>query len=217
MYVLDDSIRFPPVELADEDGLLAIGGDLRVERLLLAYAQGIFPWYNESDPICWWSPDPRCVLFPENLVVSKSMRKLLRDNAFDFTINRCFEDVMRMCMTVRRKDGNGTWIQEEMVEAYTRLHRLGFAWSAESWKSGELAGGLYGVRIGKVLFGESMFTLISNAGKYAFTRFVESERDAGLRLVDCQQRTPLLESLGAEMIPRRTFINYLETFTPGHL
>lgn len=217
MYLLDESLRFPPVGLADEDGLLAIGGDLSVERLLLAYSQGIFPWYNADDPICWWSPDPRCVLFPGKLKVSNSMRSLVRKNAFDFTINNCFETVMRMCMTVRRKDSHGSWIQEEMIEAYTKLHEMGFAWSAESWNNGELVGGLYGIKIGKVFFGESMFTLVSNAGKFAFIKFLEYQQEAGLQLIDCQQRTELLESLGAEMISRERFIEYLDHFLGDHL
>lgn len=215
MYLLDDTLWFPPVELADEDGLLAIGGDLSVERLVLAYKSGIFPWYNEGDPICWWSPNPRCILFPGKLHVSKSMKKLLRDNAFSCTVNQSFEEVMRMCMTVSRKGQEGTWIQEEMISSYTELHKAGLAWSAEAWRDGNLAGGLYGIRLGNVFFGESMFTLISGAGKFAFTRFVEMQRETGLELIDCQQRTGLLESLGAEMIHREEFIRHLQRLTNG--
>ena len=155
MYLVNDQLFFPPVEDADEDGLLAIGGDLSTERLLLAYRSGIFPWYNEDDPICWWSPDPRCVLFPSNIRVSRSMQQVIRRNQYSFTLNNAFEEVMRQCQTTRRAGEYGTWIQDEMIEAYSSLHRLGYACSAEAWCDGKLAGGLYGVRIGKVFFGIS--------------------------------------------------------------
>ena len=212
MHILDNDIKFPPVEDADEDGFLAIGGDLSVDRLLNAYSNGIFPWYNEGDPICWWSPDPRCVLFPEKLQVSKSMQKINREQHFSFTTNLCFEKVMRSCKGMRRRGQEGTWIQEEMVEAYTKLHELGYAHSAEAWQGDMLAGGLYGIKIGKVFFGESMFSTVSNASKFAFIQFVQLHRDEGIQLIDCQQRTDHLMSLGAEMIGRRGFIEIIKKF-----
>ena len=151
MFILNSDIKFPPVEKADPDGFLAAGGDLSPERLLNAYRNGIFPWYNDDEPICWWSPDPRCVLYPEKLHVSKSMKAFIKNHKFSFSIDKAFEAVMRMCKTIKRKEGNGTWIQEEMVEAYITLHKSGFARSAEAWQDGKLLGGLYGVKIGKML------------------------------------------------------------------
>jgi leucyl/phenylalanyl-tRNA--protein transferase len=209
MYILNNEIKFPPVEDADEDGFLAIGGDLSAARLLEAYRNGIFPWYNEDDPICWWSPDPRCVLFTEKLHVSKSMQKIIKEKQFSFTTNVCFEKVMRSCRAIERKGQNGTWIQEEMIEAYTNLHTLGFAHSAEAWQEDILVGGLYGIKIGKVFFGESMFGTVSNASKFAFIKFVQQLRDEGIQLIDCQQETDHLKSLGAEMIGRSVFIELL--------
>ncbi|MFT3911318.1 MAG: leucyl/phenylalanyl-tRNA--protein transferase [Ferruginibacter sp.] len=213
MFLLNKEIKFPPIENADEDGFLAIGGDLSTERLLEAYRNGIFPWYNEEDPICWWSPDPRCVLFPEKLHVSKLMQKIIKTGAFTFSVDMDFEKVMRMCKTVKRKEGNGTWIQEEMVEAYTKLHKLGHAHSAECWLKGELVGGLYGIKIGKVFFGESMFSTVSNASKFAFIKFVQQLRQEGVQLIDCQQRTGHLVSLGAEMIERKKFVEMLNEYS----
>jgi leucyl/phenylalanyl-tRNA---protein transferase len=212
LYILNAEIKFPPVEYADEDGFLAIGGDLSTERLLAAYRNGIFPWYNVDEPICWWSPDPRCVLYPEKLIVSKSMKKIIRDELFSFTINQNFEQVMRTCKNVKRKEGYGTWIQEEMVDAYTTLHKMGYAHSAEAWQHGVLAGGLYGVKIGKVFFGESMFSTVSNASKFAFITFTEQLAKEGVQLIDCQQRTDHLISLGAELIERELFIQQLNTY-----
>src|SRR5580765_6092915 len=162
LFALDRELVFPPPELAEPDGLLAIGGDLSVERLLLAYSSGIFPWY-EGEDILWWSPEPRFVLFPEQLRVSKSMHQLIKKQAFEFTINKDFEQVIAHCKMIERKGQGGTWITREMKEAYTRLHRLGYAHSAEVWKGGELVGGLYGIRMGKMFFGESMFSKVSNA------------------------------------------------------
>ena len=212
MYVLNHQIKFPSVDTADEDGLLAIGGDLSAARLLEAYRHGIFPWYSEGDPICWWSPDPRCVLFPAKLHVSKSMKKLINEKYFSFTTNKCFEKVMRSCKTIKRKGQAGTWIQEEMVEAYTNLHRLGYAHSAEAWQNDELVGGLYGIKIGKVFFGESMFSTVSNASKFTFIKFVQQLQEDGIQLIDCQQETVHLKSLGAEMIGRSVFIELLIRF-----
>lgn len=212
MYFLTNEISFPPVENADENGFLAFGGDLQPERLLVAYKKGIFPWYNEEDPICWWSPDPRFVLFPDQLRISKSMKQVIRNEKFKFTINNAFEQVIRACSSVERKDANGTWINEDMIEAYINLHRLGYAISAEAWHAGQLVGGLYGVRMGKVFFGESMFSVMSNASKFAFIDLVRQLESEGIKLIDCQMHTAHLESLGAVMIPRKEFIGMLDQY-----
>ena len=208
VFALERQLVFPPPELAEPDGLLAIGGDLSVERLLLAYRSGIFPWY-EGEDILWWSPEPRFVLFPEHLRISKSMHQLIKKQAFEFTINKDFEQVIAHCKTIGRKGQDGTWITQEMKEAYTRLHGLGYAHSAEVWKNGELVGGLYGIRMGKLFFGESMFSKISNASKYAFINYILQLKSEGLIMVDCQVYTAHLESLGASMIPRKDFFRIL--------
>ncbi|MBL0358584.1 MAG: leucyl/phenylalanyl-tRNA--protein transferase [Chitinophagaceae bacterium] len=213
MNILSTKIVFPPVDLADKDGLLAIGGDLGMERLLLAYRSGIFPWYNEEEPIIWWCPDPRFVLFPAALKVSKSMHSVLRNNKFRFTINRAFTQVIQNCKTTAREGQDGTWITPAVQEAYTKLHELGHAHSAEAWVNGELVGGLYGVRIGNVFFGESMFSKVSNASKFAFINYVGQLQKEGVVLIDCQVYTEHLESLGAEMIGRKEFIEILEFHT----
>jgi leucyl/phenylalanyl-tRNA--protein transferase len=204
LFALDESLYFPPVHLAEPDGLLAMGGDLSVERLLLAYRSGVFPWYSEP-PILWWCPNPRFVLFPSEFKVKKSLKPLLNRNAFDFTINRAFEKVIEHCKTVPRPGQDGTWIREEVVRAYTQLHQLGYAHSAEVWKDGQLVGGLYGVRLGKVFFGESMFSLVSNASKYAFTKYVQQLVAEDVQLIDCQVYTEYLESFGARMIDGQEF------------
>ena len=209
MYILTDKLSFPPVESADESGFLAIGGDLSPERLLEAYRRGIFPWYNEDEPICWWSPDPRCVLFPSLLHVSKSMQKIIHSGQFRFTTNTVFEQVMRQCSNIKRKGEAGTWIHQEMIDAYLRLHEMGFAVSAEAWQEDLLVGGLYGIRIGNIFFGESMFSSVTNASKFAFITFMQQLTQEGLVLVDCQMHTAHLESLGATMIPRADFLNIL--------
>lgn len=209
MYILSDHLFFPPVQTADEDGIVAIGGDLNTARLLLAYRSGIFPWYNEEEPIIWWSPDPRFVLFPEQLKVSKSMQSVLRNGKFRFTINRAFTQVIQQCKTVAREGQDGTWITPEVQTAYTKLHTLGHAHSAEAWMDGELVGGLYGIRIGDVFFGESMFSKASNASKFAFINYVKQLQREGVVLIDCQVYTEHLESLGAEMIDREDFIEIL--------
>ena len=211
LFALDKQLVFPPVHLAEHDGLLAVGGDLSPERLLLAYRSGIFPWY-EGEHILWWCPDPRFVLFPENLKISKSMRVLLKRNAFNFTINKAFPDVIAECRTVRRKFQDGTWISEEVKKAYTRLHEMGLAHSVEAWQNGELVGGLYGVRLGNVFFGESMFSKVSNASKYAFIQYVEQLKTENVKLIDCQVYTEHLESLGARMIKREEFLVLLNEF-----
>lgn len=209
VYLLDKTLWFPPLEEANEDGLLAAGGDLSIERLLLAYSNGIFPWYNQDEPPLWWSPDPRFVLFPGELKVSKSMKQLLKKNAFDFRVNTAFADVISNCSAVRRKGDPGTWINEGIIKAFTRLHELGYAYSAEVWQNGELVGGLYGMLLGKVFFGESMFSLRSNASKYAFICWVQLLRENGIQLIDCQVYTEHLQSLGARMIPRGEFVALL--------
>ena len=205
MYILNNDIYFPEVDTADEEGLVAIGGDLSVERLLMAYKNGIFPWYNEEDPILWWSPNPRCVLFPEKLKVSKSMKQVLQNGRFRFTANHAFEKVIYACKTFPRKDGLGTWINEEIVEAYIKMHALGYAISAETWQDGNLVGGLYGIKLGDVFFGESMFSAVPNASKFAFIQLIHKLKLQGLKLIDCQMRTDHLISLGAEMIDRQSF------------
>jgi leucyl/phenylalanyl-tRNA---protein transferase len=212
VHELSTQLVFPSPEEADAEGLLAIGGDLSTERLLLAYRSGIFPWYSKDGPIEWWCPDPRFVLLPQYLQVSKSMQQLLRRHAFDFTINEAFTDVMENCRTIPRDGQGGTWIQPEMVEAYTRLHQLGHAISAETWQNGALVGGLYGVLLGKVFFGESMFSQVSNASKYAFISLVRHLQQQGVVLVDCQVYTEHLESLGAGFIDRALFLQCLQQF-----
>ncbi|MGN7783470.1 leucyl/phenylalanyl-tRNA--protein transferase [Niabella sp. 22666] len=209
IFALDESIHFPPVHLAEPDGLLAIGGDLSCERLLLAYQSGIFPWYSQP-PILWWCPDPRFVLFPQELKISKSLRPLLNRNAFEFTVNKAFKEVISHCKNVDRPGQPGTWIGDEIVDAYCRLHQLGHAHSAEVWQNGRLAGGLYGIRLGKVFFGESMFSLVSNASKYAFTKYVQQLMEDDVQLIDCQVHTGYLESLGARMIEGSEFQQLLK-------
>ena len=209
MFLLNKELFFPPVTMADEDGLLAIGGDLSTERLLLAYRSGIFPWYNEDEPICWWSPDPRFVLFPDELKVSNSMKTVLQNGKFRFTINRAFTPVIQNCKTISRKGQGGTWISPAMQNAYTALHESGYAHSAETWQNGELVGGLYGIRLGKIFFGESMFSLHNNASKFAFINYVQQLQKENVQLIDCQLHTNHLESLGAKMISRSLFTKIL--------
>lgn len=209
LYALDESTRFPPVEEALADGLLAMGGDLSVERLLSAYSKGIFPWYDGDIPL-WWCPNPRFVLFPNELKVSKSMKSLIKRDAFEFTVNKAFEEVIFHCKETKRKDQDGTWIKDEVQQAYTQLHQLGYAHSAETWHNGKLVGGLYGIWLGKVFFGESMFSKESNASKYALIKYTELLKNEGVVLIDCQIYTEHLESLGAKMIMREQFIQLLQ-------
>jgi leucyl/phenylalanyl-tRNA--protein transferase len=211
MYILNKELFFPPVKSADEDGLFAIGGDLSTERLLLAYRSGIFPWYNEDEPICWYCPDPRFVLFPAELNISNSMRTVLNSGIFSFTVNKAFEEVIKNCRTVSRKGEPGTWISDAIIEAYSVLHTQGHAHSAEAWRNGELVGGLYGVRIGKVFFGESMFTKQNNASKFAFIKYVQYLQKQDVQLIDCQVYTNHLQSLGARMIEREYFLQLLNS------
>lgn len=211
--ILNELHRFPPVEDAMPDGLLAIGGDLDTQRLLLAYRNGIFPWYDDEVPM-WWSPDPRFILFPKKLRISKSMQQLQKRNAFDFRVNTSFEEVIHHCKKIPRTDQDGTWITNDVIKAYTELHKLGHSHSAEAWKDGILIGGLYGVKMGKVFFGESMFSREPNASKYAFISYVTQLIEEGIEIIDCQVYTSHLESLGAEMIPRTEFIGLLKQYIP---
>jgi leucyl/phenylalanyl-tRNA---protein transferase len=213
VYLLDESMWFPPVEEALPEGLLAVGGDLSVERLLLAYHSGIFPWYSQDEPPMWWSPDPRFVLYPDELKVSKSMRQLMKRGSFQFKTDTAFEEVIYQCSRVPRPGQPGTWISEEVREAYISMYKQGYAHSAEAWCNGELVGGLYGVLLGKVFFGESMFSLMSNASKYAFINWVEVLKELGVALIDCQVHTAHLESLGARMISRKKFIDIISVLT----
>lgn len=187
-----------------------MGGDLSPARLLLAYRSGIFPWFGDDDPILWWSPPERCVLYPDGLRVSKSMQQVLRRSQFEFKINTAFEAVITACATAPREGQDGTWITEEMKQAYIALHRMGHAHSAEVWQDGRLAGGLYGVRIGAVFCGESMFSRVSNASKAALIQYTRQLAAEGIKLIDCQNHTAHLESLGAAMIPRDSYLAQLE-------
>jgi leucyl/phenylalanyl-tRNA--protein transferase len=201
--------NFPPPEKARHHRIVASGGNLSPGMLLSAYEQGLFPWYGEGEPVIWHSPDPRFVIFPEKLHVSRSMQKILRQKKFAITLNQNFQDVITSCSQAKRPGQNGTWITSDMIEAYTELHRLGFAHSAEAYLDGELAGGCYGVLVGKVFFGESMFTLKPNASKAAFIILARMLFEKDVRLIDCQQHTPHLESLGAEDISRTEFLALL--------
>lgn len=209
LFVLDKELAFPPPYLAGPDGLLAMGGDLSPERLLLAYRNGIFPWY-EGEHILWWAPDPRFVLFPGELKISKNIRPLLKKKEFDFTINKAFVSVIHQCKKITRPGQDGTWITSEVENAYIKMHELGYAHSAEVWKNNELAGGLYGIKLGNVFFGESMFSKVSNASRYAFITYVQQLKQEGIQLIDCQVYTEYLESMGARMIPGKEFSTLLK-------
>ena len=209
MYILNKELFFPPIKFAGEDGMFAIGGDLSTERLLLAYRSGIFPWYNEGEPICWYCPDPRFVLFPAELDISKSMNTVINSDRFSFTVNKAFDEVIKNCKTVYRKGQPGTWISDEIIEAYSQLHAQGYAHSAEAWSNDELVGGLYGIRMGKVFFGESMFNKQSNASKFAFIKYVQYLKKQDVQLIDCQVYTSHLQSFGAKMIERDYFLQLL--------
>lgn len=208
---LESRSPFPPPEraLKDPNGLLAAGGDLSPERLLAAYRRGIFPWYGEGEPILWWSPDPRMVLVPEELVVSRSLKKTLRNTAYEIRFDSAFGEVMRAC-AAPRPGQPGTWITDEMLAGYALLHRMGYAHSVETWMEGKLAGGLYGVALGRMFFGESMFSRRSNASKIALVALVEFLKRQGFGLIDCQVHTNHLQSLGAHDIPRARFLRRLE-------
>ena len=211
LYILDSNLWFPPADEATEDGLLAIGGDLTEARLLLAYRNGIFPWFEDDYPL-WWCPDPRFVLFPPELKVSKSMLQVIRKDPFEFRINSDFGKVIHHCRTVKREDQQGTWITGAVEDAYKALHAKGYAQSAEAWQDNKLVGGLYGIRLGKIFFGESMFSLVPNASKFAFIKYIGLLNQQDVRLIDCQVYTRHLESLGARMIERKEFLDILKIY-----
>lgn len=209
LHVLDDKLWFPQPSEALQDGLLAIGGDLSTERLLLAYKNGIFPWFDNEIPL-WWHPNPRFILLPTDIKISKSMKQVLKQNKFQFSINQAFEEVIKNCKKITRKNQDGTWITDDVQRAYLKLHQQGFAHSAEAWHNNKLVGGLYGIRLGKVFFGESMFALQSNASKFAFINYVQTLMKEDVQLIDCQVYTEHLETLGAKMILREQFMQLLE-------
>jgi leucyl/phenylalanyl-tRNA--protein transferase len=204
------TLSFPDPDEADDSGLLAVGGDLSVERLKLAYSKGIFPWYEEGMPVLWWSPDPRMVLFPDKMIVSHSLKQTLKKDLFQVTYDTCFEEVIEQCSSTPRVMQEGTWITREMKSAYIRLHKAGYAHSAETWHNGQLVGGLYGVSIGRAFFGESMFHRMTNASKVALYYFLEKLRLMDFQIIDAQVYTNHLESLGGELIPRNTFLELLK-------
>ena len=210
-WLSKDEVSFPPAYLANEDGIVALGGDLSVERLILAYQNGIFPWFNDYDPFIWWSPDPRFVLYPADLKISKSMRPYFNQKKFQITADQAFEKVIRSCRKAKREgQGGGSWITESMVEGYVHLHQAGYAHSIEVWKEEQLVGGLYGVSLGCVFFGESMFSKVNNASKFGFISMVKKLVELGFDLIDCQQKTNYLGSLGAKEISRNVFLQHLE-------
>jgi leucyl/phenylalanyl-tRNA--protein transferase len=204
LTILDENIWFPPIESALEDGLLAMGGDLSTERLIKAYQEGIFPWFEGETPL-WWSPNPRFVIYPANLKVSATMKQVFKKQEFEFKTNTAFDQVIANCKKIKRAGQQGTWITRDVEKAYNILHQLGIAHSAEAWKGGTLVGGLYGIKMGKLFFGESMFSNQSNASKFAFISYVKQLEAEGIVLIDCQVHTEHLESLGAEMIDRDLF------------
>ena len=210
MVLLGKELVFPPVESASPEGILAFGGDLRPERLILAYRSGIFPWYNEGEPIIWYSPAERMVLFPDELHISHSMRKVMRNNEFDLTWNTAFKQVIDQCQKSPRNDQLGTWITEDMKNAYIKLHELGFAKSVEVWQGKELVGGLYGIDLGHIFCGESMFSKVSNTSKLAFIHLVKELQKKKYKLIDCQVYNEHLESLGAREISRKKFMEILK-------
>ena len=211
MHYITESLWFPNPEEASEEGLLAIGGDLSIERLLLAYRSGIFPWYEDGQPIMWWSPEPRMVLFPSNFKVSKSLQKIIANNKFRITFDTCFSEIIKNCSIIKRDGQGGTWITNEMEKAYIQLHKKGHAHSVEVWEDDKLVGGLYGIDLveQKVFCGESMFSKVSDASKVGFYYLIENLRLKNYKLIDCQMHTTHLESLGAIEISREKFLNYV--------
>jgi leucyl/phenylalanyl-tRNA--protein transferase len=210
LHHVTNELYFPPVDKAIDEGLLAYGGDLSPERLMLAYRSGIFPWFEDTQPILWWSPDPRMVLFPDELVVSKSMRNILNRGIFKVTFNTDFREVISNCKEIKRDGQNGTWITEEMRNAYCRLHELGFAKSVEVWQDDKLVGGLYGIDLGHIFCGESMFSKVSNASKVGFIALVNELKSKNYKLLDCQVYNEHLESLGCREIERNKFLEILK-------
>lgn len=210
MYILSKELFFPPVTDANADGIIAIGGDLSPERLILAYKSGIFPWFEEGEPIIWWSPNPRMVLFLDEFVVSKSMRNILNRNSFKVTFNQKFRQVISNCQKIKRSGQNGTWITNEMIEAYSKLNEMGIAKSIEVWQNDELVGGLYGIDLGHIFCGESMFSRVSNASKVAFIALVNQLKKNNYTLLDCQVYNEHLESLGCREIDKNEFMKFLK-------
>lgn len=208
-WLSNNELSFPHPMHAGPDGLLALGGDMRPERLLLAYWHGIFPWFEERGAIAWFSPDPRCVLLPDELKIHKSMRSIFNQRKFEYTLDTRFREVVQHCAEVWRKDQVGSWISDKFIEGYVRLHEQGWAHSVEVWQSGELVGGLYGIALGRVFCGESMFAFVPNASKAGFITLVQALRDVGFWLIDCQVETPHLMSLGARTVAREQFLEVL--------
>jgi leucyl/phenylalanyl-tRNA--protein transferase len=209
MYRLTDALLFPSPEQASEEGIVAIGGDLKPERVMLAYRKGIFPWFESDDFLLWWSPDPRMILFPDQIKISKSMRSVLRKKQFEVTFNKAFDDVVEACAKVKRFGQNGTWITSGLMEVYSTLHRQGHAHSVEVWREGVLVGGLYGIDLGTVFCGESMFSKANNASKIALISLAKELKKNNYKLIDCQVPTQHLASMGAESISRTEFLTYL--------
>ncbi|MBL7049372.1 MAG: leucyl/phenylalanyl-tRNA--protein transferase [Nitrospira sp.] len=217
VYILPEEHIFPPATHAEDNGLLAVGGDLSAERIMAAYSLGIFPWYSMDDPILWWSPDPRLILSPTDLKVSRSLRQVIKSDIFTVTLDRAFESVINECATVHQHNHGDTWITDEMIDAYIELHRLGHAHSVECWSDEKLVGGLYGISMGSVFFGESMFMKKSNASKVAFVKLVQQLQRWGFSIIDCQVTTSHLQSFGAQEIPRKEFLKLVTQAlkTPG--
>jgi leucyl/phenylalanyl-tRNA--protein transferase len=211
MYFLTKELYFPSVEETSYEGILAIGGDLSTERILLAYQNGIFPWFDEDEPILWWAPSQRMVVYPDFYKVSKSLRNIINRNVFEVTIDKCFEEVISNCQKIKRKEQDGTWISNDIIKAYTKLHKMGKAKSFEVWQNNELVGGLYGVDLGNVFCGESMFSKVSNASKVAFVKLVEYLKENNYKLLDCLVHNDHLENLGAFEISRESFMRILKS------
>ena len=210
VFLLTDAMEFPPPHLAARDGLLAVGGDLSVKRLIFAYRMGIFPWFSEGDPILWWSPDPRLVLYPNEIKISKTLKKIIKKKTFNVTMDLAFNEVINQCAQARLQNNQGTWLVKDMIDAYCKLHRSGFAHSVEVWQQGELAGGLYGVSLGKCFFGESMFTRVSNASNVGLVKLSNYLNELSFELIDCQVTTEHLIRFGAREIPRPLFLDQLK-------
>ena len=206
IFLLTDDLVFPPVHLANAEGLLAVGGDLSPERLLLSYQSGIFPWYSDGDPILWWAPDPRLILKPDEIILSRTLRKTIRKERYTVTRDTHFRHIINACAQTRRKGGPGTWITPEMASAYTRLHQMGHAHSFETWCDGQIVGGLYGVSLGRCFFGESMYAALADASKVALAALAEFAQDNKFEFIDCQLPTDHLKSMGAREIPREDFM-----------
>jgi len=209
VFFLSERKVFPSPDLARKDGLLAIGGDLSEERLILAYQLGIFPWFSDDSPILWWSPDPRLVLFPNELHISKRLKRTIKKCTFEVSFDKAFKEVIEFCAKIKRKGQDGTWIGKEMMEAYLNLYYSGFAHSVECWQNGNLVGGLYGVSLGRVFFGESMFSKVTDASKVALITLVQKIKKWDFKFIDCQVTTSHLMSLGAREIPRKKFLRIL--------